>query len=170
MLGCGGFEMSITGAKATSRGHKVTTVYDVAKYIIDNWGPMSAMKLQKLVFYSQAMAMVWDDVPLFSDDFEAWAKGPVCHNLFNAHKGMFMLNDSLFLDRYNPDIDNISSDHKETIQAVMNSLADLSPFELSEMTHSEAPWLNARGDIPQGAFCDNVIKKEDMLNFYQENW
>lgn len=52
----------------------------------------------------------------------------------------------------------------------MSSLADLSPFELSEMTHSEAPWINARGDTPVGAFCSNVIQKEAMLAFYQENW
>ena len=36
-----------------------STIYDVAKYIIDNFGPMSAMKLQKLAFYSQAMALVF---------------------------------------------------------------------------------------------------------------
>lgn len=162
--------MSAIGANVTSKRDNKTTVYDVAKYIIDNWGPMSAMKLQKLVFYSQAMAMVWDDVPLFEDDFEAWAKGPVCHNLFNAHKGKFMLSNSSFLDSYNPDIENISSDHKETINIVMSSLADLSPFELSEMTHSEAPWINARGDTPAGAFCNNIIPKDDMLAFYQENW
>lgn len=162
--------MNTDGVKENSRQSKHTTVYDVAKYIIDNWGAMSAMKLQKLVFYSQAMAMVWDDVPLFDDDFEAWAKGPVCHNLFNAHKGMFMISDSSFLAPYNPDVNNISSDHKDTINAVMNSLADLSPFELSEMTHNEAPWINARGDTPRGAFCNNVIPKNDILAFYQENW
>ena len=52
------------------------------------------MKLQKLAFYSQAMALVWDDVPIFEDDFEAWPKGPVCRNLFQTHKGMFMIEGS----------------------------------------------------------------------------
>lgn len=69
----------------------MTTVFDVAKYILDRCGAMSAMKLQKLVFYSQAMSLVWDDQPLFDDDFQAWAKGPVCKSLFDAHKGMYML-------------------------------------------------------------------------------
>ncbi|MFQ9505384.1 MAG: hypothetical protein ACLRZ2_00180 [Veillonella sp.] len=76
-----------------------STVYDVAKYIIDNWGPMSAMKLQKLVFIHKLWQW-YDDVPLFEDDFEAWAKG-LYANLFNAHKGKFMLSDSSFLDSYN---------------------------------------------------------------------
>ena len=47
----------------------MATVFDVAKYILDKHGAMSAMKLQKLVFYSQAMSLVWDDLPLFDDDF-----------------------------------------------------------------------------------------------------
>ncbi len=40
---------------------------DVATYILDREGEMSAMKLQKLVYYSQAWSLVWDDRPLFDD-------------------------------------------------------------------------------------------------------
>ena len=69
----------------------MATVFDVAKYILDKAGSMSAMKLQKLVFYSQAMSLVWDDLPLFDDDFEAWDKGPVCRALFNAHAESMLL-------------------------------------------------------------------------------
>ncbi len=29
----------------------MATVFDVAKYILDKYGAMSAMKLQKLIFY-----------------------------------------------------------------------------------------------------------------------
>ena len=56
----------------------MATVFDVAKYILDRYGAMSAMKLQKLIFYCQAMSLVWDDVPLFENEFQAWVKGPVC--------------------------------------------------------------------------------------------
>ena len=37
------------------------TVFDVANYILNKQGSMSAMKLQKLVYYSQAWSLVWDD-------------------------------------------------------------------------------------------------------------
>ena len=147
-----------------------STVYDVAKYIIDNFGPMSAMKLQKLAFYSQAMALVWDDVPIFEDDFEAWPKGPVCRNLFQTHKGMFMIEGSEFLESYEPDINRISDDHKATINAVCNSLKDVSGYDLSQMTHSEAPWLDARGGLSAGEHCNTIITKESMEEDYQGNW
>lgn len=40
------------------------------------------MKLQKLVFCSQAYSLVTLDELLFSDDFEAWINGSVCPSLF----------------------------------------------------------------------------------------
>lgn len=148
----------------------MVTVYDVAKYIMDKCGPMSAMKLQKLVYYSQAMSLVWDDVPLFEDDFEAWAKGPVCRALFNAHRGKFMLMDSSFLDPFHPDVSNLTKDNIETIDAVIEGLKDYAPYQLSEMTHKEDPWKNARIGYSAGEHCDNIISKESMLRYYSKNW
>ena len=34
---------------------------DVADYILQEHGAMSAMKLQKLVYYAQAWHLVWED-------------------------------------------------------------------------------------------------------------
>jgi hypothetical protein len=44
---------------------KDVTVFEVAAYIISKLGTISAMKLQKLVYYCQAWALVWDEKPLF---------------------------------------------------------------------------------------------------------
>ena len=148
----------------------MATVFDVAKYILDKYGAMSAMKLQKLIFYSQAMSLVWDDVPLFEEEFEAWAKGPVCRELFSAHKGKFMLNDSSFLNPYNPDVSRLNPEQKETIDVVVKSLIDLPPYRLSDIVHQEKPWLEARGNCPAGAKCTNIIPKTAMLEYYAENW
>ena len=60
---------------------------DVAAAILKRTGPIPAMKLQKLVYYSQAWSLVWDDRPLFKDRIEAWANGPVIPNLYRAHRG-----------------------------------------------------------------------------------
>lgn len=148
----------------------MATVFDVAKYILDKYGAMSAMKLQKLIFYSQAMSLVWDDVPLFENDFEAWAKGPVCRQLFNAHKGKFMLENSDFLTAYKPDVRRLTAEQKETINVVVDGLKDYPPYRLNDMVHQEKPWLDARGDLPLGAHCETVIPKTAMLEYYQENW
>lgn len=43
----------------------MANVLDVAAYVLAKRGPMTAMKLQKLVYYSQAWHLVWDEEPLF---------------------------------------------------------------------------------------------------------
>ena len=60
-------------------------VKDVAQYILDKQGGMTTWKLQKLVYYCQAWSLVWDDEPLFPDDIEAWANGPVVRKLYDIH-------------------------------------------------------------------------------------
>jgi uncharacterized phage-associated protein len=52
-------------------------VSDVAEYILEKVGETTAMKLQKLVYYSQAWHLAWTEQPLFKDKIEAWCNGPV---------------------------------------------------------------------------------------------
>lgn len=66
-------------------------VIDVAEYILSKCGPMPTMKLHKLLYYCQAWCLVTQDRPLFDDDFEAWPNGPVIPELFELHRGRFLV-------------------------------------------------------------------------------
>ena len=75
----------------------MANVNDVARYILERQGEnLSTMKLQKLVYYAQAWSLVWDEKPLFSSRFEAWANGPVCRELYNQHRGHFTATPAMF--------------------------------------------------------------------------
>ena len=52
-------------------------IHDVATLILQRFGPISAMKLQKLCYDVQAWSTVDRANPLFPECFEAWAYGPV---------------------------------------------------------------------------------------------
>jgi uncharacterized phage-associated protein len=67
----------------------VASVDDVAVYILRKQGKMTAMKLQKLVYYAQAWNLVWDEAILFPERIEAWANGPVAPDLYRQHRGQF---------------------------------------------------------------------------------
>ena len=73
---------------------------------------MSTWKLQKLCYYAQAWSLAWTEKSLFDEDFEAWANGPVCRELFYAHKGTFVVEES---DLICGSIDNLSEDAIDTI-------------------------------------------------------
>lgn len=142
------------------------TVFHVARYIVEHCSDMSFMKLEKLTYYCQAWSLVWDDVPLFQEDFQAWANGPVCPQLFKKHQGLFTVTKD-FLKNYSgyP----FSDEQKETMNAVLNAYGDEEPYVLSERTHQEAPWKGARKGVPVGERCHNVISKESMRDYYSES-
>ena len=71
-------------------------VFDTANYIMINYadmpetyGNLSAMKLQKLVYYAQAWSLAWDNEILFDDPISAWIYGPVVKELFEISRGHY---------------------------------------------------------------------------------
>lgn len=146
----------------TKGGFKMS-VYDVAKYVLHKQGALTTLKLQKLVYYCQAWSLAWDGVPLFDEEFEAWANGPVCPQLFGRHRGLFVVDESLFNDRS----DRVFSQNQlDTMNSVLEAYGDKESHWLSELTHKEAPWKDARKGIAQGEPSNEVITKEAMQEYY----
>ena len=140
----------------------MANVFDTAKYILETCGSMSTMKLQKLCYYCQAWSLVWDDNQLFHEDFEAWANGPVCRKLYEVTKGVF----SVTADNEPGHSNNLSDNQKDTINTVLNYYASHNAQWLSQLTHLEAPWREARVGIPAGQGSDRIISKESMAIYY----
>ena len=140
----------------------MANVFDTAKYILEQSGTMSTMKLQKLCYYSQAWALVWDDSPLFEEDFQAWANGPVCPELFYKTQGMYSVSAS---DETGGDGD-LTDEQRDTINHVLEHYGQQNAQWLSQLTHMEDPWLLARKGIPLGGGCTNIISKESMAVYY----
>ena len=143
----------------------MTNVFDVTKYILHNQGTMSTMKLQKLCYYAQAWSLVWDDEPLFQEDFEAWSNGPVCRPLFAYHKGLFSLSEKEVNDSKLSG-DELTESQKETIDIVLEHYGNKNAQWLSTLTHMEEPWRLARNGCPSGANCEEIITKESMGLYY----
>ncbi|MEK9841988.1 type II toxin-antitoxin system antitoxin SocA domain-containing protein [Thalassospira sp.] len=140
----------------------MANVLDVAAYILKECGEMTAMKLQKLVYYSQAWALVWDSKPLFNERIEAWANGPVAPDLYNHHRGQFMLG----TDSIAGDPNKLEARAKDTIDAVLKFYGDKDARWLSELTHQERPWRDARLGIPEGERGSAEITPAAMCEYY----
>ncbi|HET6387078.1 MAG TPA: type II toxin-antitoxin system antitoxin SocA domain-containing protein [Armatimonadota bacterium] len=137
------------------------SVHDVAKYILEKHGPMSAMKLQKLLYYSQAWSLVWDDRPLFNERIEAWSGGPIVREAYEVHKGRFKV------DQWpSGDPARLDNDAKETINAVLRFYAKRNAQWLSDLTHAEAPWKKARVGLDPEERGNREIALESMMEYY----
>ena len=147
---------------STERGDSMANVFDVAKYILEKEGRMSTMKLQKLCYYCQAWSLVWDDEALFDEEFQAWANGPVCRELFYKTQGRY----SVSAADETGDSANLTANQIDTINAVLSHYASHDAQWLSQLTHMEDPWNKARIGIPAGVGCDRVISKASMAEYY----
>lgn len=124
------------------------------------------MKLQKLCYYSQAWTLAWDEKPLFEEDFQAWANGPVSPVLFAQHRGLFVVSYSDMPS--NSSENNLTLDEKENIDKVIAYYGDKDAHWLSELTHQERPWkeARARANAQPGDYCTEVISKFSMQDYY----
>lgn len=134
---------------------------DVAAYIVAKLGPLDAMKLQKLVYYSEAWHLAWDGESIFPDPIEAWANGPVIPSLWRRHRGQFMVNSWSSGDQ-----NELTASEKETIDVVLEFYSGFSGQQLGQRTHEERPWQEARGSLPPGASCSNQLDRTVMQDYY----
>lgn len=118
------------------------------------------LKLQKLIYYAQAWSLVLG-TPLFDEDFQAWAHGPVVESVYRIFEG----------SKWNaldpPDeIPDFAEDVEELLGNVLEAYGGMSAKQLELLTHSEQPWIAARGDLPPEARSNAIISKESMIAYY----
>ncbi|WP_269939976.1 Panacea domain-containing protein [Arthrobacter sp. HY1533] len=119
------------------------------------------MKLQKLVYYSKAWHLVWETKPLFDDRTEAWANGPVVPRLYFKHRSQYTIS-----ELPDGDPEQLTSAEKESIDIVLGHYGEMKAFELSDLTHREKPWKDARGDTPAGQRSNVEITDQKLYEYY----
>ena len=117
----------------------MTSSIDVAEFILQQKGPISSMKLQKLVYYSQAWSLALDGKYIFEEPVEAWKNGPVVRNLLENTRN----NDNIS-SVPSGDPSQIDEDSKDTIIAVLIYYGQKPGDWLQNLVHNEEPWLETR--------------------------
>lgn len=56
---------------------------------------------------------------------------------------------------------------RETVDAVIAFYGDWHPQALSDLTHAERPWQDARGDLAAGASSTTEITHAAMAGYYE---
>ena len=126
---------------------------------------MTHLRLQKLVYYAQAWSLAIRDKPLFPNTFQAWPHGPVCPALWNKFRD-FGFNPIPADDAKNTE-SLLSEDEDKFLHEVWRVYGALSAKRLEDLTHSEKPWIDARGDLAPAAKSDTEITQESMKTFYR---
>jgi uncharacterized phage-associated protein len=144
----------------------IATVNQIADFLLvesrDRGDVLTNLKLQKLLYYSQAWHLALTGKPIFSEDFEAWVHGPVVPSQYHRFKN----------HEWRPIMDEVGkpdlpADLVSHLVEIVDVFGSETATALELMTHEEKPWINARGNIPIDQSCNTVIKKDVMLNYYR---
>lgn len=132
-------------------------IIDVAQFIIEEYKNIAnkaidQMKLHKLLYFSQRESLAITNEPLFKENFKGWKYGPVSQEVRNnfTKQGMVCQTHSISL---------------ESAYIVKNIILQYGSYEswkLSEMTHKEYSWKNARKGLSKEAKGTRIISIDDI--------
>lgn len=145
----------------------------LSNYILKRYGPMSHLKLQKLLYYCDAYHLAYFDQELVEDSFEAWVHGPVSRKVYNSLKDKSMLYAELgYSHSPGEDVDRdfkeLTQDQQDLVNSILIDLSTWTGPDLERATHNERPWIEKRIGCSEADKCDEIISKETMRTFYKD--
>ena len=146
---------------------------------------VSPLKLQKILYYSQAWYLVFsnNERTLFSESPEAWVNGPVYPRVFNEYRyKVSNMRDNLTAKDFDAE-DNIeeklaklteslslSPDEIECLDSVITMYGAKTQDELVAITHNEKPWVDARAGLLPYEPSNNKIPLQGMFDYYNARY
>lgn len=143
-------------------GMTACTVDDIARALLDKLGPIDAMKLEKLVYYVQAWHVAIYDDPAFDEPIEAWRDGPVVDRLYQQHRQRRTVS-----SWPSGDAGRLGDTENTVVKAIVGVYGDLSGDDLSQLTHSEGPWVSARRGYEPHERSRQVITHSALRAYYR---
>ncbi|MFP7234128.1 DUF4065 domain-containing protein [Bacillus subtilis] len=140
----------------------ITNVSSVANAFL-SYEPMTHKKLQKLCYYAYAWHLTLYKKPLFDEKFEAWIHGPVARPLYSEYKeyGWNPIPSSEFPSELYSEPTAV-----EIVKMVFNAYGHLDGDELEYLTHTEAPWLEAREGLEPDEISNRELNDKTIVDYY----
>ena len=111
--------------------------------------------LQKLLYYSKGWSLGLHGEPCFKNAIHAWEWGPVVPAAYKVYEKF---------GRNAIQIPNEGSIQPDLLlDAVVRVYGQISPFELSDLTHEEDPWIN---NYVEGEKEASKIPDSDLSEFF----
>lgn len=141
-----------------------TAKIDLAiEYLLNKCEDITPLALQKALYYIQGFYYAFYKTFLFSEDCQAWIHGPVYRDVYFRYR-----NYKFDPIDYNGEVDDtlLSSSEKAIFESVAKHICCYSGKVLEKFTHSETPWLLARGELTETETSDRVMTKESIGNYF----
>ena len=162
------------------RKPEVYSALEVARHIINYSNQteqfISALKLQKILYFVQAEFLISQGMVCFADNIEAWDFGPVVPAVLHEFlrfgscsippvtryfvddkNAFFGIRKVEFVDR------TISDEDKAVIDEVIDYFANYSSVGLTNLTQKQKPWVDA-----YCRYCRNIIPVDSIRSYFTD--
>jgi uncharacterized phage-associated protein len=151
----------------------MTTALDVTKHLIelaarepDEAEPVTHMRVQKLLYYAQGWHLGLFGRPLFSESLRARKNGPIVLEVEETLRAALGDNPARPLAPADLGPANLSGRDKVFLETVWQKYRAFSATGLKELSHVEAPWVEARGALPETAESQAEITPDSLSRFF----
>lgn len=145
---------------------EASRINTVTRYLLSRSGEVTPLALQKLLYYSQAFYHAIYRKDLFTDDCQAWEKGPVYPDIYRKFKGFGYDPIDAPVTILEDGFDGLSDEDRAFLDAVLSSFGIFSGTKLSDFTHLESPWNDARGSLEPTERSTDVIAREAINSYF----
>ncbi|MDO5406041.1 MAG: DUF4065 domain-containing protein [Eubacteriales bacterium] len=135
----------------------------VIGYLLNQCEDITPLALQKALYYIQGFYYAFYKTFLFSEDCQAWVHGPVYREIYFRYRD-YKFDPIECSDEFDDSV--FSSSEKAILESVAKHICCYSGKVLEKFTHSEAPWLSARGELLENVPSDRMILKEQMGEYF----
>ena len=132
---------------------------DMAQHIFERYKLVSGgniideMKLHKLLYFTQRESIAVTGKPMFPEKFFGWKYGPVCKNVRLCYSADGMVSD---------DIRPVSNESAYIADSIVAQYGGYESWKLSELSHKEISWRNARKGLSLNQNGDRTILLKDI--------
>ncbi|QAR44316.1 DUF4065 domain-containing protein [Kosakonia cowanii] len=150
---------------------KTFSANDIATWFILKFAEygdvVTHLKIQKLLYFSEAWNQVINDSELFKEEIQAWAHGPVVLEVFQQYKDYGWKPLPIPNDQ---DCPKFPAKVLNILLQVFDSYGELPAKTLENMTHTDRPWIDARGDLAPEERCNTVIPKDQIKSYFKTKY
>jgi len=111
---------------------------------------ITKLKLQKLLYYAQAYALLRFGRPLFGDEIQAWKHGPVVPSVWKDFTNSTKNDNDVVLTN-DFDFNLFDKEENQLLADVWQTFASYHAKHMENLTHKDEPWkINWDNDEPEG--------------------
>lgn len=133
-------------------------IIDIANYLFNSYRKISGeaideMKLHKLLYFVQRESLAVFGKPMYAESLEGWKYGPVSPEVRSAYT-----KDGIIAKELHP----ISHKAKLISDRILSRYGDIESWKLSQLSHEEISWKNAREGLSADDYGNTPLNIEDI--------